>query len=187
MALNDLFSFFTPDAKAKYEAKPVDPAKARAPLLRGIATARKQFNADEYKKANRWFSVKNETVAFHPKLDGRRLILNGVEENHMPSERFIEFLDLMEQEVNAGEFDEVIANHGKGNVDVHIGKAPRKGTSAGSTDKPWANRADWDSLDNGDRKAVSSRYRFGKNPDNSLIAEVGHKPDAPITADRKKK
>lgn len=145
MALKDLFSFFSPDSTKKYNAKPHDPVKARAPLLRGIATARKQFNNDEFKKPNRWFSVKNEVVAFHPKLDGRTLILNGVEENHMPSDRFVEFLDLMEKEVIEGQFDEVIAAHGKGNVDVHIGKAPRKRSTTGDdpnhpkhTDPKWS-------------------------------------------------
>ncbi len=125
MALKDLFTFFSSDSTEKYNAKPYDPVKARKPLLKGIKDARDQFNADQFTKKNRWFSVKNEQVAFHPKLDGRDLILNGVKENHMPSDRFVEFLDLMEKEVNDGEFDEVIANHGKGNVDVHIGKAPK--------------------------------------------------------------
>ncbi|MCI1142164.1 hypothetical protein MOP88_07395 [Sphingomonas sp. WKB10] len=174
-----------PDSTEKYNTKPVDPTKARKPLLAGIEKAREQFNADQFRKPHRWFSVNNEVVAFHPKLDGRALILNGVEENHMPSDRFVEFLDLMEKEVNDGQFDEVIAAHGKGNVDVHIGKAPRKRGATG-TEKPWTARTDWSSLSTADKQAVSSRYRFGKNPDNTVISEVGHKPDAPISADRRK-
>jgi len=136
MALSDLFSFFSSDSTAKYNEKPFDPVKARKPLLAGIKRSRDDFNADKFNKANRWFSVKNSVVAFHPKLDGKTLIINGVDENHMPSERFVEFLDLMQKEVDAGEFDEVIAAHGKGNVDVHIGKATKaaatgaKGTRA---------------------------------------------------------
>lgn len=123
MALSDLFNFFTSDAKEKYNEKSVSKDTIRKPLLTGIKRARDDFSAEKYTKPNRWFSVKNEVVAFHPKLGGRTLTINGVDENHMPSGRFIEFLDLMEKEVEAGEFDEVIGAHGKGNVDVHIGKA----------------------------------------------------------------
>lgn len=123
MALSDLFNFFTSDAKEKYNERSVNTAAIRKPLLTGIKRTRDDFKAEKFTKPNRWFSVKNEVVAFHPKLGGRTLTINGVDENHMPSGRFIEFLDLMEKEVEAGEFDEVIAAHGKGNVDVHIGKA----------------------------------------------------------------
>lgn len=176
MALKDLFSFFSPDSTEKYKAKPHDPVKARAPLLRGIATARKQFQADEFKKPNRWFSVKNETVAFHPKLDGRDLMLNGVKENHMPSERFEEFLDLMEKEVNEGQFDEVIANHGKGNVDVHIGKAPAKrGTgSVGGGRSELANvRSSFGrSMSNGKSLDEAEASARAKGFDEALIAQV---------------
>lgn len=168
MALSDLLSFFSSDASEKYHAKPHDPVKARAPLLRGIATARKQFNGDEYKKPNRWFSVKNEVVAFHPKLGGRPLVLNGVEENHMPSDRFLEFLDLMEKEVTKGQFDEVIANHGKGNVNVHIGKArkPRGSGRAASNggkkypdDHPATIDPNWSSYTQGEKIKKASAYR----------------------------
>lgn len=134
MALKDLFSFFTGEAKEKYHEKPFDEAKARKPLLSGIKRARDDFNADKFTKPNRWFSVKNSVVAFHPKLDGRTLTINGVDENHMPSDRFVEFLDLMEKEVEAGEFDDVIASHGKGNTDVHIRKASTGGK--GGAGKP---------------------------------------------------
>lgn len=182
MALSDLFSFFTGEAKEKYNAKPVDPAKARKPLLAGIKKARDDFNADEYTKPNRWFSVKNSVVAFHPKLAGKTLTINGVDENHMPSERFVEFLDLMEKEVEAGEFDEVIANHGKGNTDVHIGKAKRSRGSAVKSEKPWEARKDYASLTRAQKQSVSRLYGYGKNPDGSLIADVGHKPDAPLPA-----
>lgn len=178
MALSDLFSFFTGEAKEKYNAKPVDPAKARKPLLTGINRARTDFNDDKFTKPSRWFSVKNSQVAFHPKLDGRVLQINGVAENHMPSDRFIEFLDLMEKEVEAGEFDEVIANHGKGNTDVHIGKA-RKPRSTGG-EKPWSARKDWASVDRADKQSIAASYNKGRNPDQTLIAEVGHKPDAKI-------
>ncbi|MBB5709423.1 hypothetical protein [Sphingomonas xinjiangensis] len=166
MALADLFKFFTSDATEKYHEPAFDPAKARKPLLKGIERSKIQFENDSLKSPNRWFSIKNGVVAFHPKLDGRPLVINGLEENHMPSERFVEFLELMRKEVEAGEFDEVIAAHGKGNVDVHIGKT-RKASAGGR------------SMVSNVRSSVSSKLRKGKSLD-EIEAEL--KADAKFSA-----
>lgn len=131
MALSDVLSFFKPDLKSKYEEQPVDLSKARKPLLRGIANARKQFENGTTKVPNRWWSASNGVVAFTPKLDGRILEINGVGTNHMPEDRFVEFLDVMAAAVEAGDFDDVIAAHGVGNTDVQIAPKPAKGGSGG--------------------------------------------------------
>ncbi|MBM6577139.1 hypothetical protein KCP91_12220 [Microvirga sp. SRT01] len=129
MALKDLFGKFFDNTLAEtFSSKPHDPTKARQPLLRGIDVAKRQFEAGQVKGPNRWWSSRNKVVAFTPKLEGRPFLINGVGTNHMPEERFVEFLNEMRSHVDAGDFDAVIASHGKGNTDVHIGKARGTGS-----------------------------------------------------------
>lgn len=135
MALSDVLGFFKPDLKSRYEEKPADPTKARKPLLKGIANSRKQFENGTTKVPNRWWSASNGVVAFTPKLDGRILEINGVGTNHMPEDRFVEFLDVMKAAVDAGDFDEVIENHGRGNTDVQIAPKPPSGTKRKMTEQ----------------------------------------------------
>lgn len=109
----------------KFNLKPVDKTAARKPLLRGIEKAREQFSAEPRvtKAPNRWWSVKNGVVALTVKVNGDTFDINGVATNHMPEERFLDFLDKFKAAVDAGEFDDELNNKGNGDAKVHISKA----------------------------------------------------------------
>lgn len=110
-----------------FSRKPHDPTKARKPLLTGIKRTREQFAARATtvsKAPNKWWQVKNGVVALKVKVAGNVLDINGHETNHIPEERFDEFLTKFEQAVNAGEFDDELAGTGSGTAKVAVrGKA----------------------------------------------------------------
>ncbi len=110
------------ELKATFDQKSADPAKARRHLLRGIDRTLEQFKTGSAGPANAWWKRKNDVVALTVKVGGDIFLINDVETNHMPADRFEEFLGLMRSEVDAGAFDAELANHGKGDVEVHIPK-----------------------------------------------------------------
>lgn len=136
MALKDtLFTLIDNVGLAEtFKLKPHDPAKARQPLLKGIDSAKKQFENGQTKAPNRWWKVSNNVVALTVKLAGDTFTINGVQTNHMPAERFPEFLDKFKAAVESGEFDKELASHGKGDAKVHI--APKRQSSGGGTRGP---------------------------------------------------
>jgi hypothetical protein len=127
MALKDtLTNFFDNTGLAEVFSRPAyDAEKARKPLLKGIDNAKKQFENGQTKAPNRWWKVSNGVVALTVKVAGETFDINGVATNHMPEERFPDFLAKFRAAVEAGEFDEEIKHHGNGAAQVHIAKAPR--------------------------------------------------------------
>jgi hypothetical protein len=127
MALKDTLSnFFDNTGLAEVFSRPAyDTEKARKPLLKGIDNAKKQFENGQTKAPNRWWKVSNGVVALTVKVNGDTFDINGVATNHMPQERFPEFLAKFRAAVEAGEFDDELKNHGSGDAKVHIAKAPR--------------------------------------------------------------
>lgn len=121
MALGDLFGIIDNRLKDVFERRAPDPDKARKPLLKGIERAMEQFRAGR-KGPNQWWRVKNGVVALTVKVNGDTFDINGVATNHMPEDRFAEFLDKMREAVNAGAFDEELANKGNGDAQVHIAR-----------------------------------------------------------------
>ncbi|WP_288484825.1 hypothetical protein [uncultured Novosphingobium sp.] len=137
MALKDTLSGFIDNTGLAevFSRKPHDPSKDRKPLLDGIARTREQFkkrDKEVSKAPNKWWQLRNGVVALTVKVKGDTFDINGVATNHMPEERFEEFLTAFEKAVNAGEFDEELGNKGNGDAKVHISKA--KGTRAPSSD-----------------------------------------------------
>jgi hypothetical protein len=134
MALKDTFAnFFDNTGLAEVFSRPAyDAEKARKPLLKGIDNAKKQFESGQTKAPNRWWKVSNGVVALTVKVNGDTFDINGVATNHMPQERFPEFLAKFKSAVEAGEFDEELKNHGNGDAKVHIAKAPRKPRTDGA-------------------------------------------------------
>ncbi|MEI5685509.1 MULTISPECIES: hypothetical protein [Sphingomonas] len=162
-----------------------DPGKIRKPVLDGIRRAREQFASrgdDQTRVASRWWQIKNNVVAFTVKVGGEVLEINGAATNHLPVDRFAEFLTMFEQAVGEGEFDDELKDKGIGRPRPR--PAPAK---AGATDRvavgqrhPSNDRADWDELTWAQRQKVSAFYRAGKNPDGTAISKVGYLPDAPL-------
>jgi hypothetical protein len=133
--------------KDVFHRKQTDLKSLRAPLIKGIERSREQFGKGA-KGPNRWWSVKNGVVALTVKVRGDTFDINGVTTNHMPEDRFVEFLDHFRAAVDAGEFDAELINHGEGVAQVHIGKksggisaeaAKARGAKAAASRK--ANRA----------------------------------------------
>ncbi len=134
-----------------FNIKPHDPTKARAPLLKGIESARKQFTAEPRmsKAPNRWWTVKNGVVALTVKVQGDTFDINGVATNHMPEERFVEFLGKFEEAVKAGEFDDELKSKGNGDAKVRIGKASSQPSGKASASITGVRRSVGKSLSNG--------------------------------------
>lgn len=167
MALKDkLASFIDNTGLAEvFTRTPHDPEKARKPLLDGIARTRAQF-AERQTKASKgphkWWQLRNGVVALTVKVQGDTFDINGVATNHMPEERFEEFLNAFEKAVKAGEFDEELKNKGNGEAKVHIGKSSKSGSRAGPSDPL-----------TGLRRSVGRSLSFGKPLDEieaSLLA-----------------
>ncbi|HEX8553593.1 MAG TPA: hypothetical protein VF695_02695 [Sphingomonas sp.] len=135
MALKDMIGIIDNKLVDIFNRPSFDADKARKPLLRGIARTLDQFEGGKVNAPGRWWFVKNDVVALTVKLDGDILEINGVGTNHMPAERFPEFLAAMRTAVEAGEFDDVLAarNH-QGDTKVRIPRAKRQG----GTPRAWS-------------------------------------------------
>lgn len=188
MSLANMLGLINNDLHEAFSRKPFDSAKGRRALLDGIERSREQFARTEPVRGRKWFTANNGIVAFSPTQGNRgALTINGVTTNFIAAEVFSEFLDNMRAAVEAGEFDAEIertAKHGgmiSGTADVTIPSARPK-PRAKPVDAAVVRRADWDQLSFAEKQRVSALRRYGKNPDGSLIAEVGERPDAPIRA-----
>ena len=124
MVLDSLRSLIDNTLEAVFNRPAHDPVRARKPLLSGIERARTQFENGS-KAPNRWWKVRNGVVAFTVKAGGNTFDINGVATNHMPEDRFLEFLDKMKAAIEAGAFDAEIANKGNGTAKVRIPKRSR--------------------------------------------------------------
>ncbi|MGU3315436.1 hypothetical protein ACLBWH_07795 [Sphingomonas sp. M6A6_1c] len=162
-----------------------DPHKARKPLLDGIRRMRDQFaarNGDTSKAANRWWQIKNGVLAMTVKIGGETLQINGATTNHLPVDRFEEFLEKFEQAVDSGAFDDELKAKGIGRARAQQpsnGKSKIIDTRIGGR-HPSNDREDWDDLTWAQRQQIGAYYRAGKNPDGTVIAKVGYRPDAPL-------
>lgn len=182
--LDSLASFIDNDRlAAAFAVKPDDPAKARRPLLEGIARTREQYAArgnGTAKAGGRWWQLQNGVVAFTVKVGAGTLPLNGAATNHVPEPVFDAFLARLEQAVNAGELDDAMKA-------AQEERARTQGTGRGKPAiagerHPGNDREDWDSLTWAQRQRVNALYREGRNPDGSTIADAGYQPDAPLSA-----
>ena len=126
MALKDYLGIIDNGLKQLFDRKAADPAKARRPLIRGIDRTLAQVKAGSTGTPTGWYKMKNGVVALTVKLAGNKLDINGVATNHLPADRFEEFLAAMRGALEAGEFDAELAHKGDGNAEVVISrrKAP---------------------------------------------------------------
>lgn len=103
-----------------FDRKAVDPTKTRRPLLRGIDRTLAQFKTGLTGTPTGWYHLKNGVVALTVKVAGETFEINGSATNHLPADRFEEFLAHMRAAVEAGEFDKELANKGHGDAEVQI-------------------------------------------------------------------
>ena len=188
MSLASMLGLIKNDLEEAFSRQPFDPAKGRQRLLDGIERSRQQFAQTEPVRGRKWFTVNNNVVAFSPTQgNSGPLTINGLTTNFIPVEAFGQFLDNMQAAVDAGEFDAEIERAAKhngmvsGTADVAIPSGKAKQAKSQPTSAP-VRRADWDTLSRGEKQRVSALYRYGKNPDGTMIAEVGERPNAPIIA-----
>jgi hypothetical protein len=97
----------------------------RQPLLKGISNAKRQFENGQTRAPHRWWKLSNDVIALTVKASGNVFMINGVETNHIPSDRFADFLDKFAAAVDAGDFDEELRHKGAGDAAVKIPKAKR--------------------------------------------------------------
>ncbi len=148
MPLKDYLGVIDNALKHVFDRKAVDPTKARRPLLRGIDRTLAQFKTGSSGTPTGWYRVKNGVVALTVKVASDTFEVNGEATNHLPAERFEEFLASMRAAVEAGEFDKELANEGHGDAKVQTPKrappsispeaAKQRGIKAAATRK--ANR-----------------------------------------------
>ena len=149
MALKDYLGIIDNGLKHLFDRKAADPAKIRRPLLRGIDRTLAQFKTGSSGTPAGWYRMKNGVVALTVKFGDNTFDINGVATNHMPVDRFEEFLTAMRAAVDAGEFDAELVHKGDGDAEVQIPKsksvtispaaAKARGIKAAATRK--ANRA----------------------------------------------
>ncbi|VXC74718.1 hypothetical protein [Sphingomonas sp. 8AM] len=181
--LDSLAGFIDNEGLAEaFAVKPDDPAKVRRPLLDGIQRTREQYaerTPGTAKAGGRWWQIQNGIVAFTVRLPGGALPLNGSATNHLPEAMFAVFLDKLEQAVEAGELDDALKAHQEDRARSQTASTPRRKERSGER-HPGTDREDWDTLTWAQRQKVNALFREGRNPDGSVIAEVGYKPDAPL-------
>ena len=149
MALTDYLGILDNGLKHLFDRKAVDAAKARRPLLRGIDRTLAHFKSGSSGTPTSWYRMKNGVVALTVRLAGNTFDINGVATNHLPADRFEEFLTAMRAAIDAGEFDAELTSKIDGDAEVHIPKrktatispaaAKARGIKAAATRK--ANRA----------------------------------------------
>jgi hypothetical protein len=97
----------------------------RQPLLRGISNAKRQFESGQTRAPHRWWKLSNDVVALTVKVSGNAFLINGSDTNHIPSDRFGDFLDKFTAAVDAGEFDDELRHKGVGDAILKVPKAKR--------------------------------------------------------------
>lgn len=97
----------------------------RQPLLKGIANARRQFESGQTRAPHRWWKSSNDVVALTAKVSGNIFTINGTDTNHIPSDRFVDFLDKFAAAVEVREFDDELRHKGAGDATVKIPRAKR--------------------------------------------------------------
>ena len=102
----------------------------RQPLLKGISNAKRQFENGQPRAPHRWWKLSNDVVALTVKVSGNVFTINGAETNHIPSDRFADFLDKFKAAVDAGEFDDELRHKGAGDATVKIPRAKRASAKA---------------------------------------------------------
>jgi hypothetical protein len=122
MALKDYLGVIDNALKHVFDRKAVDPTKARRPLIRGIDRTVAQFKSGSTGTPTSWYRLRNGVVALTVKVAGDTFDINGEATNHLPAERFEEFLASMRAAVEAGEFDKELANEGHGDAKVQTPK-----------------------------------------------------------------
>ncbi len=162
-----------------------DPKVGRKKLVKQIDLAAKQHQEGTTRAPNRAWKAGGPSdkpaIRFAPKIDGKPVLLDGDTEAYVPAERFQEFLKHLKTSVEAGELDTEIKAALESSKPASGTTTTRKRSASGG-EKPWSVRKDYDSLTRSQKQSVSRYYNNGKNPDGSLIAEVGHKPDAPLAS-----
>jgi hypothetical protein len=113
----------------------------RQPLLKGISNAKRQFENGQTRAPHRWWKLSNDVIALTVKVSGNVFTINGVETNHIPSDRFADFLDRFTAAVDAGDFDDELRHKGAGDATVKIPKVNRAAAKPALKAKPAATTA----------------------------------------------
>ncbi len=172
-----------------FNAPVYDPATGRAKLVKVIDKAAEQHKDGKTPPTRSWKLGSNKAISFAPTLNGNPVMLQGEAISYVPAERFQDFLSGLKAAVQAGDLDDEIKAtlDGESSSGTRGGKAAQRSRGTSSAGKsedanhPSVARSDYASMTTAQKQSVSRLYRNGKNADGSLIADVGHKPDAALT------
>jgi hypothetical protein len=175
---------------AGFDTPPFDYEAGRQKLLSRITRTMKQLNNEKVSPqgGKDFQSLHNNGVFYKPTLNGHPVQLPGLPPEGVKIDRNVlqERLKVFAKDVEDKHFDEqiktILSLSTSGGTKAASKRAPKA-----SGEKPWQSRKDWSSLSFVDKQTINANYRHGMNPDRSAIDEVGHKPDAPIVGNPKKK
>lgn len=125
MALKDLLSLADDKLAEVFAKKPHDPAKARTPILKGIDRTKNQHASATPVRGKKWFKVANGVVQVTLPFE-----IAGKSTFHLPSERFVEWLDHLKDSVTKGELDK--------EIEAGASKSPRAPKISGGGGKGWS-------------------------------------------------
>lgn len=188
MALDIANLLLSPEEDALFGHKPFDYDAARKKFNARLDRAEKQVKGTQGTQGGKdWQEGFEGRIRFKPTLNGHQ-VLTGLETEAgdngkyiaVHKDNFTALITALKGKVNAKEYDEQIKAASEASAPVRASQGSGSKAKKSSGEKPWTVRKDWADLSTNDKRAVSSAYRWGKNPDQSIIAEVGHKPDAPI-------
>lgn len=111
MALKNMIALVDDKLADIFHTRKPDAAKIRSPVLKAIKRTLSQFSEGRVVGGPKWFKVSNGVVAFTPTLrGGHSLQVDSQATVFIASDRFPEFLDHMQAAVQAGEFDDQLAD-----------------------------------------------------------------------------
>lgn len=111
MALKDMIALVDDKLADVFHTRKPDPVKLQSPVLKAIERTRSQFSQGGVVRGPKWFKLSNGVVAFTPTLrGGHSLQVNGQATVFIASDHFPEFLDHMYAAVQAGDFNDQLAD-----------------------------------------------------------------------------
>ncbi len=151
------------------------PETGRKKFIKQIELTEGQHKAGTTNAPKRqWAIGNNDAVRYTPKIDGKPVLIGGKESNHVPNERFPDFLAGLKAEVEAGGLDKEI----KAALDGEA--APTASRSAGSSSGTRGGRGELAnvrssfgrSISNGKSLDEAAATAKAKGFDEALIAQV---------------
>ena len=175
-----------------FNAESFDEGKARKQYVKLIERTKTQFASTEPQRGKQDWSINNGFVRYEPRINGNPVAFivkpgDSRDVVFIKTENFASFLDGLRDAVNAGDYDDSLEEAVTSETGTMVARssttaAPTRRRSGTSKPKgsgfPYDQHPGADKLGAQDRRNLGRLWSLGRNPDHSLRAEVGDKPDA---------